>query len=124
MPKISRSFSKDLAALAVSTATDIMRSSSFHDLEKWSEEEEARRRGGATSSNEELSLDARLRSSTVESDDRPRRISRKASLEVLRAIAPELSNEDGTARAAESVHSSQHVVREAFWREIGRIAER
>lgn len=78
-----RTASGSLATLA----TEIMRSSSFHDLSIWSESEAA-----ASGNAEDMSeILAEAPSS------RQPRLSRKASLEALRTIAPQLSNKDGTA---------------------------
>ena len=78
-----RTASGSLATLA----TEIMRSSSFHDLSMWSESE------AAASSNAEGMSQVLAEAPS----SRQPRFSRKASLEALRTIAPQLSNKDGTA---------------------------
>ena len=76
-----------LASRAASTASDIMRNSSFHDLSLW----------------EEQPASSRSTDPAAPGEPQPPRVSRNKSARVLRELAPQLLNEEGTALSRSGV---------------------
>ena len=82
-----------LASRAASTATDLMRSSSFHDLSKWEEHDSsARAEDPATTQGQ-----------VPKTPTRPPPVRRMDSTRVLRELAPTFVNEEGTALSVTGV---------------------